>query len=205
MVNVELIFLYFLSTLMILCSIMVVIPSNAVHSILFLILVFCNASGLLLLAGCEFFAFLLLIVYVGAIAVLFLFIIMMLNIKSSDRVKSLWVMLPAGTILFLTIMFQFITYLKTFFKLVKKVDLHQQYWINWFSKNIYSYNVEMIGKVLYTSYSFPFILSGCVLLISMIGVIVLTMHQRANVKKQLIANQLERCNSGSLKFVSLRK
>lgn len=205
MLNVELILLYFFSTLAVLCSIMVIVPSNAVHSILFLILVFCNMAGLLLLAGCEFFAFLLLIVYVGAIAVLFLFVIMMLNIKLFNQTKNLWATMPIGIVLFLTVMFQFVLYSETFSKLIKKADFNRQEFIDWFSNNMYLYNIETIGKVLYTNYSFSFILSGCILLISMIGVIVLTMHQRSNVKKQHISNQLRRDNFGVLKFVFLRK
>ena len=104
---IELNLFYFFSSLAVISAIMVISLSNAVHSVLFLILVFCNISGLLLISGAEFLAFLFLIVYVGAIAVLFLFVVMMLNVKSINTNSSKWSIFPLGIIILTSFFVQF--------------------------------------------------------------------------------------------------
>lgn len=203
--NIEYTLFFFFASFALLSSLMVIGLTNAVHSVLFLILVFCNVCGILLLLGAEFFSFLLLIVYVGAIAVLFLFVIMMLNVKTSTHRLSLWSTLPIGVIIFFIIVFQFTSNIDLNFISIKSVDFYNTAWNNWVTQNENMENVKVIGKFLYTKYCFVFIVSGCILLIAMIGAIVLTMHQRANVKKQLITVQLNRESFGVLKFITLRK
>ena len=104
--NLELLLFYFFSSLALISAIMVISLTNAVHSVLFLIVVFCNVAGLLLLFGAEFLAFLLLIVYVGAIAVLFLFVVMMLNIKTSTFKAEFWSTTHVSFLIFISFALQ---------------------------------------------------------------------------------------------------
>lgn len=182
---------------------MVISLKNPVHSVLFLILTFCNIIFLLLLLGAEFFSFILLIVYVGAIAVLFLFVIMMLNIKSKSQKINFIFLIP-------TILILFIFFNNNFYGLIKNFDLlvlfeNKNYFISWLNENYNLKNIEVIGQVLYTDYFFLFLISSLVLLVAMIGVIVLTMHQKTNLKKQKIEFQIIKDINSSLKFLNLRK
>nr|YP_009490422.1 NADH dehydrogenase subunit 6 [Gracilaria tenuistipitata]ARU07653.1 NADH dehydrogenase subunit 6 [Gracilaria tenuistipitata]AWH62564.1 NADH dehydrogenase subunit 6 [Gracilaria tenuistipitata]AWH62589.1 NADH dehydrogenase subunit 6 [Gracilaria tenuistipitata var. liui]AXI97775.1 NADH dehydrogenase subunit 6 [Gracilaria tenuistipitata] len=185
-----------------LSSLMVISLSNAVHSVLFLILVFCNIASLLLLLGAEFLSFMLLIVYVGAIAVLFLFVVMMLNIKNMSVKSNFFSIFPIGIIIFFSLFNQLFSVFNqlnlTYLKQGKLI------WISWISENNNITNIQVIGNVLYTKYCFLFIISGLILLVAMIGAIVLTMHQRIDVHKQKIELQLNRNSEGSLKFLDLR-
>nr|YP_008994187.1 NADH dehydrogenase subunit 6 [Gracilariopsis chorda]AGO19239.1 NADH dehydrogenase subunit 6 [Gracilariopsis chorda] len=197
-------FLYFLfSSFALLASLMVISLSNAVHSVLFLILVFCNIAGLLLLLGAEFLSFMLLIVYVGAIAVLFLFVVMMLNIKKTSTTLSFFFNRPIGIITFSILFNQLLGVFNDFDTFgLKQKDL---IWISWITEHNNLTNIQAVGKVFYTKYSFLFILSGLILLVAMLGAIILTMHQRTDVKKQKIELQLNRNFGGSVKFINLRK
>nr|AHZ58235.1 NADH dehydrogenase subunit 6 [Gracilaria vermiculophylla] len=190
------------SLLALLASLMVISLSNAVHSVLFLILVFCNVAGLLLLFGAEFLSFMLLIVYVGAIAVLFLFVVMMLNVKKSSINRDLFSVLPIGISIFFVLFSQLFG---VFNKLnISTLKQNKLIWVSWISESNNLMNIQVIGSVLYTKYCFLFILSGLILLVAMIGAIVLTMHQRTDVKKQKIELQLNRDFKGSVKFIDLR-
>nr|YP_009130766.1 NADH dehydrogenase subunit 6 [Agarophyton chilense]AKA27621.1 NADH dehydrogenase subunit 6 [Agarophyton chilense]ASP44549.1 NADH dehydrogenase subunit 6 [Agarophyton chilense]UAD89526.1 NADH dehydrogenase subunit 6 [Agarophyton chilense] len=183
-------------------SLMVISLSNAVHSVLFLILVFCNIASLLLLLGAEFLSFMLLIVYVGAIAVLFLFVVMMLNVKNTSIKANFFSIFPVGT----TIFFILFNQLFSVFNKLNITNLKQDkiIWISWISESNNITNIQVIGNVLYTKYCLLFIISGLILLVAMIGAIVLTMHQRTDVRKQKIELQLNRNPKGSLKFLDLR-
>jgi len=192
---------YLFSSLATISSIMVVTLTNAVHSVLFLIIVFCNVASLLLILGTEFFSFMFLIVYVGAIAVLFLFVVMMLNVKSNPIKINNFSILPIGLIIFTIISIQIINGLDNQFVLIKNVCLT---YIPWLKENNYLTNAETIGLYLYTKFSLLFIFCGLILLVAMIGAIVLTMHQRSTVKKQLISQQLLRDPRGVIKFIKLR-
>lgn len=205
--NIDIILFYFFSSFAFVSSIMVVTLTNSVQSVLFLILVFCNIVSLLLLLGVEFLAFLFLIIYVGAIAVLFLFVVMMLNIKfyyslvnnTSLIITGFTVLLVFSLSIFYILDSSFIFY---DFNSRNNINLT---WISWFKENNSLNNIEVIGMVLYTRYSLLFLLCSLILLVSMIGVIVLTMHQRTNVKKQVINRQLLRDSTGVTKFILLRK
>lgn len=203
MVNYDTLLFGIFSFFTLLSAFMVIILSNAVHSVLFLILVFCNITFLLLLLGAEFFAFLLIIVYVGAIAVLFLFVIMMLNIKIKKEKFNFYYLIPIGIILFFFLN-------DFFFDLSKKLDLLNGYdyklnWVSWIEESSNKSNTVVIGEVLYTYFGLLFLISGLILLVAMIGVIVLTMHQRSNLKKQKIEIQLITNPKKSLCFFELRK
>ena len=200
--NTAVLLFYMFSIFSFISAFMVVTLSNAVHSVLFLIIVFCNVASLLLILGAEFFSFMFLIVYVGAIAVLFLFVVMMLNVKISSVKINTFSILPIGLITLFIISVQTFGILENHFSQIKTDYLT---YIPWLSENNYSTNVEVIGSVLYTKYSLLFIFCGLILLIAMIGAIVLTMHQRSSVKKQKISKQLLRDPRGVVKFISLRR
>nr|WCH57830.1 NADH dehydrogenase subunit 6 [Hypnea edeniana] len=198
--NLSLFTLFTVLTLV--ASFMVIISKNAVHSVLFLILVFCNTSGLLLLLGSEFLSLMLIIVYVGAIAVLFLFVVMMLNVKINPLMINSYSIIPIGILIFL-VLFTILS------NSMKELDLiNFQYnnikLVTWIMETKYLTNIEIIGNVLYTQYCILFLICGVILLVAMIGVIVLTMHHRTDVKKQQIEIQLSRLPGNVLKFITLR-
>ena len=197
---------YLFSGFSIISALMVIGLSNAVHSVLFLILVFCNLVGLMLLLGAEFLSFLFLIVYVGAIAVLFLFVVMMLNVKLFSGNKNFFSIFPISFFIFSVLFLCISNPLKfSFINLSFLNVIYEPYWIPWMNENISKTNVEVIGEVLYTKFGLLFLLSGIILLVAMLGAIVLTMHQRSYVKKQIIGNQLLRNPKHVVKFVNLRK
>nr|QJF58213.1 NADH dehydrogenase subunit 6 [Corallina officinalis] len=200
--NIETLIFYFFGSFSIISAIMVVTLSNAVHSVLFLIVVFCNVAGLLLVLGAEFFSFMFLIVYVGAIAVLFLFVVMMLNIKTNPIKIDNFSTIPIGMVIFLILISQIISSIDNHVALVENNYL---VYIPWLVENNYLSNIEVIGTFLYTKFCILFLVCGLILLVAMIGAIVLTMHQRSIVKKQQISTQLIRDPRGVIKFIKLRK
>nr|YP_010620265.1 NADH dehydrogenase subunit 6 [Amplisiphonia pacifica]WAX04301.1 NADH dehydrogenase subunit 6 [Amplisiphonia pacifica] len=188
-------------------ALLVIFSENSVYSVLFLILTFLNVIFLLLFLGAEFLAFLLLIVYVGAIAVLFLFVVMMLNIKSPPKIINYFLLyyIPLLFIILIFLSDSFWNFFM-FFDVLKNLPI-QLYFINWIFQLSGINNIESIGNVLYTNYSFLFIVSGLILLVAMIGVIVLTVHQKNFylVKKQNINYQNLRESKKIIKFIKFRK
>ena len=176
---------YLLSIVAVLSALMVISSKNPVHSVLFLILSFINTAGLFILLGAEFLAMILVIVYVGAVAVLFLFVVMMLDINFIKLREGFLQYLPFGSLLGIVLL----TELAIIFFSDKLTDI-----------NLVEYNklpsfkeienTKDIGLVLYTDYFYLFQLSGLILLVAMIGSIVLTLRQRVGVKKQSIQNQV---------------
>ena len=175
---------------------MVITAKNPVHSVLFLILAFFNSAGLFILLGAEFIAMILVIVYVGAVAVLFLFVVMMLDVSFSDLRKGMMKYVPvgllAGGILLAELVTVFVGW--TFSKSV--------------TQNITSpmpdaeriTNTEALGRILYTEYVFAFQVSGLILLVAMIGAIVLTHRRRPGVRKQNVSDQQARQPSDVLEI-----
>jgi len=192
----SLFFLLFAS-ITVLSSIAVISSRNPVHSVLFLILAFVNSSGIFVLAGAEFLAMILLIVYVGAVAVLFLFVVMMLNVGLDDLKtqarKYLFSGSLVGGILLLELIFSFANY-----DIISNVEIKSDQLQN-------NTNTHIIGKVLYTDYFFVFQVSGCILLVAMIGAIVLTLRKREGVLRQDIEKQLTRNKSEALEIVDIKK
>nr|AHX02502.1 NADH dehydrogenase subunit 6 [Schimmelmannia schousboei] len=201
--NIDIFLFYVFSSFALISALMVISSMNAVHSVLFLILVFCNIAGLLVLLGAEFLSFMLLIVYVGAIAVLFLFVVMMLNIKIVKVETNVFTVIPIGIIIFIIFWNQFYSAIQDFDLL--KLQEKEIIWTSWLTESNNIINIKVVGNILYTHYSLLFLLSGLILLVAMIGAIVLTMHQRTDVMKQQISSQLARNPKGSIKFVTLRK
>lgn len=189
--NLEMVLFYLFSAIAIISSIMVIGSKNPVHSVLFLILVFCNATGLFLLLEVEFIAMIFLMVYVGAVAVLFLFVVMMLNIKVIELSENMLRYLPLGAIV------GFIFFLQVL--LILETDLSSSEWtlksaneMNWALLLDSTTNIESLGRIMYTHYFYLFIIAGLILLVAMVGAIVLTMYKRGNVKRQDIYTQLTR-------------
>ena len=175
---------YLFSSIAVLSALMVISAKNPVHSVLFLILSFVNASGLFVLLGAEFLAMILVVVYVGAVAVLFLFVVMMLDINFIKLREGFLQYLPFGALLGIVLI----------------VELGILFLTKSFSQNnliIYSNfpaiaeieNTKMLGSVLYTKYFFLFQISGLILLVAMIGSITLTLRYKNKSKKQIIYNQ----------------
>jgi NADH-quinone oxidoreductase subunit J len=170
-------FFYLFSCVTVASAFMVIASRNPVHSVLFLILAFVNAAGLFLLLGAEFLAMILIVVYVGAVAVLFLFVVMMLDVDFAELRQGFLNYLPLGAVLGIIFLIELAAIKAGRPKLVSDILVS---------------NTEQIGRVLYTQYIFFFQAAGFVLLVAMIGAIVLTLRHKANVKRQDIAAQVAR-------------
>ena len=166
---------------------MVIQARNPVHSVLFLILVFFNAAGLLVLLGLDFFALIFLVVYVGAIAVLFLFVVMMLNIKIAEINEKRLRYLPVGGVLGLVFLFEILLLVDNDLIPVLSSNTDSVLtFINWSDNFQTVTNIQALGHVVYTYYFYFFLLSSLILLIAMIGAIVLTMQKGLNIKRQQV-------------------
>lgn len=178
---------YLFAALLIASAFMVITARNPVHSVLFLILSFFNAAGLFVLLGAEFLAMILVIVYVGAVAVLFLFVVMMLDVDTTSLKRGTMKYLPFGLLVAGIIVSEFFMIFSAWRidpSLVKaQFATPDPHAIS---------NTEALGNVLYTDFLYLFIGAGFVLLVAMIGAIVLTHRQREGVKKQNIADQVYR-------------
>ena len=175
---------YVFSLVAVLSALMVISARNPVHSVLFLILSFVNASGLFVLLGAEFLAMILVVVYVGAVAVLFLFVVMMLDINFVKLREGFLQYLPFGALLGIVLIIELgILFLTKSFSensLTKFVELPLMNEIE---------NTKLIGQVLYTNYFYLFQISGLILLVAMVGSITLTLRDRGQVKRQNISQQ----------------
>ena len=162
---------------------------NPVHAVLFLILAFFNSAGLFLLLGAEFIAMTLIIVYVGAVAVLFLFVVMMLDIDFVELKSGFTRYLPLGTLIGLVLLVELVLVLGAWFgggvKIASVPSAPAP-------KAGTLTNTESIGQILYTDYVLYFEIAGLILLVAMVGAIVLTLHHKKNVKRQNIAEQIAR-------------
>jgi NADH:ubiquinone oxidoreductase subunit 6 (subunit J) len=176
---------YVFSTLAIIAATMVIRSKNPVHSVLFLILVFCNVSGLMLLLDLDFFAMIFLVVYVGAIAVLFLFVVMMLDIRLAEIQENILRYLPIGGFVGLIFFLEMFVVLDTDF--IPLISNNQTHFYSWSAQHFST--IESLGLVLYTTYVYYFIVASLILLVAMIGAIVLTMNKGILVKKQSVYDQ----------------
>jgi len=175
---------YAFSLVAVLSALMVISARNPVHSVLFLILSFVNASGLFVLLGAEFLAMILVVVYVGAVAVLFLFVVMMLDINFVKLREGFLQYLPFGALLGIVLIIELgILFLTKSFsenslsKFVESPVMNEEE------------NTKLIGQVLYTEYFYLFQISGLILLVAMVGSITLTLRDRGQVKRQNISQQ----------------
>jgi len=195
------IFFYTFSFIAIISAIMLTVSKNTVHSVFFLILDFISISCLFIMIGAEFLGMMMLIVYVGAVAVLFLFVVMMLNVTQQE---NQWFIstkssthLPVGLLISLVVFFELIVVIGGWkFKpdLVTSMSLS-------INQNIT--NTHSLGNVIYTDYIHIFQLSGMILLVAMIGAIVLTFRQRSGVKRQSYFKQISREKSEGVKLVDV--
>lgn len=191
---------YLFSSISLICATLVIQTKNPIHSVLFLIMVFLNASGLLVLLGLDFFAMILVIVYIGAITTLFLFVVMMLDIKVEEIAEKKLMYLPVGGVLGLLFCIEIFLIIDSeliprwisldFFKNSPlALDFQPLRLTEWYLLCQNLTNIEAIGQVLYTYYCLEFILASVVLLVAMIGSILLTMHKKIYVKRQEIIEQ----------------
>ena len=172
----------------------VVTAKNPVHSVLFLILTFFNAAGLFVLLGAEFLAMLLVVVYVGAVAVLFLFVVMMLDINFTEMRQGFVSYLPIGVTVALILFVELAFVGASWGMSADKAALARQP----IPDLAEVHNIEAIGRLLYTDYIYIFQASGLVLLVAMIGAIVLTLRTRPGVRRQKIADQVTRAPETSI-------
>ena len=195
------IFFYIFSIIAVISAIMVTVSKNTVHSVFFLILDFISISCLFIMIGAEFLGMIMLIVYVGAVAVLFLFVVMMLNVAQQ---KNQWFLseessghIPIGLIISTVIFFELIIVIGGWKYKPDLLELNNIQVSNEIS------NTHSLGAVLYTDYIHIFQLSGMILLVAMVGAIVLTFRQRSGVKKQSYFKQISRERSEGVDLVEV--
>lgn len=189
---------YILSFVLVFSALIVVSSRNPVHSVLFLVLAFFNSAGLFLMLGAEFISMLMVIVYVGAVAVLFLFVVMMLDINFDELRTGFMKYLPVGLLVALVMLVELVMVLRVSIdsdpKLAPALSAMPE-GVN---------NTDALGLLLYTDYVYPFQLAGLVLLVAMIGAIVLTLRTRPGVKKQNIGKQISRSRKEGVELVKVQ-
>ena len=193
-------FFYLFAGVCVASAFMVIAAKNPVHSVLFLILAFVSASGLFVLLGAEFLAMILIVVYVGAVAVLFLFVVMMLDVDFAELRQGFLNYLPVGALIGVVVLVELLLVVgawaigahvpKTITAPIPPIDAIT--------------NTEAIGLVLYTRYIYYFQAAGVVLLVAMVGAIVLTLQHRERVKRQDMAGQVRRTKAEAMEVVKVR-
>ncbi len=191
---------YLFAAVVVAAGVMVISARNPVHSVLFLIIAFFNAAGLFVLMGAEFLAMILIVVYVGAVAVLFLFVVMMLDINFVELRQGFLQYLPIGGLIGLVLLVELVFVLGSWTfapsaatMLAAPAPAASE-----------MTNTEAIGRILYTDYIYLFQSAGIVLLVAMVGAIVLTLRTREGVKKQSIASQLDRRPEDTIELKKVR-
>ncbi len=191
---------YVFASILVAASLAVITARNPVYSVFYLILAFFNAAGLFVLLGAEYLAMTLVIVYVGAVAVLFLFVVMMLNINL-EKIRAGFIQyLPVGLLVAAVLFAELAMLLYSGFK--NPMQMAEVSLAIPDAANIS--NTEAVGNVLFTHYALLFQLSGLILLVAMIGAIVLTLRQRVGVKKQKIIQQISRTRAESVTLVNVK-
>jgi NADH-quinone oxidoreductase subunit J len=197
---VHAIFFYLFGGITVASAVMVIAARNPVHSVLFLILAFVNAAGLFVLMGAEFLAMILIVVYVGAVAVLFLFVVMMLDVDFAALRRGVLSYLPIGGLVGAVLLAELLTIVGAWAigpDVTKAItapipppsDIP---------------NTQALGLVLYTQYVYFFQAAGVILLVAMIGAIVLTLQHKPNVRRQMIAEQVARRKSSAIEIVNVK-
>ena len=196
------IFFYTFSIIAVVSAIMVTASKNTVHSVFFLILDFISISCLFIMIGAEFLGMIMLIVYVGAVAVLFLFVVMMLNVAQQ---KNQWFAgqvtskhIPVGLIISTLIFFEIIIVIGGWKYKPEIFDINNSL------ANTSLSNTHSLGQILYTDYIHVFQISGMILLVAMVGAIVLTFRQRLGVKKQSYIKQISRERSEGVEVIEVQ-
>lgn len=198
--GLQALFFYLFAFIAVASAFMVITARNPVHSVLFLILTFFNAAGLFLLLGAEFLAMILLVVYIGAVAVLFLFVVMMLDIDFTELRSGILAYAPIGAFVGIVLAAELIVVVggsvispivaKSVPMPIPPLETRT--------------NTAALGDVLYTNYIYFFQISGMVLLVAMIGAIVLTLRHRTNIKRQNISQQVARSPETAIEVVKVK-
>src|SRR6266576_1073003 len=193
-------FFYLFAEVCVASAFMVIASRNPVHSVLFLILTFVSASGLFVLLGAEFLAMILIVVYVGAVAVLFLFVVMMLDVDFAELRQGFLNYLPIGALVGAVVLVELLLVVgawvigpgvpKAITSPIPPMDTVT--------------NTEALGRVLYTDYVYYFQAAGLVLLVAMVGAIVLTLRHKPNVKRQNISDQVARTRETAIEVVKVQ-
>lgn len=185
---------YLLAAVAVAAAFMVVAARNPVHSVMYLILTFFSAAGLFILMGAEFLALLIVMVYVGAVAVLFLFVVMMLDVDFVELKQGFLTYLPMGALVAIILLIEMIlvggAYLAGETRTVVVREIEKS-------------NIERFGEVLYTQYAGMFEAAGIVLLVAMIGAIVLTLREREGVRKQVVMDQIARTREDGVELIDI--
>jgi len=189
-------FFYLFAAVCVAAAFMVISARNPVHAVLFLILTFVSSAGLFILLGAEFLALILVVVYVGAVAVLFLFVVMMLDVDFSELRSGFLAYLPIGALIGIILLIELVLVLGSW---VITPELAAHATTPSPPLNEVS-NIEALGRILYTKYVFFFQAAGVVLLIAMIGAIVLTLQHKTGIKRQVIATQVGRTRAQSVEI-----
>jgi NADH-quinone oxidoreductase subunit J len=190
-------FFYLFAGVCVASAVMVIAARNPVHSVLFLILAFVNAAGLFVLLGAEFLAMILIVVYVGAVAVLFLFVVMMLDVDFATLRRGFLDYLPIGALVGVVFLVELLLVVGTWAigpGVPKAIAVPTPSVTN----------TEALGLVLYTRYAYFFEAAGLVLLVAMIGAIVLTLRHREKVRRQVIAEQVARSKATAIEIRHVR-
>jgi NADH-quinone oxidoreductase subunit J len=193
-------FFYLFAGICVASAVMVIAARNPVHSVLFLILTFVNAAGLFILMGAEFLAMILVVVYVGAVLVLFLFVVMMLDVDFAELREGFINYLPVGALVGIVFLVELLLIVgawvigpgvpKAILAPIPPADIAS--------------NTEALGLVLYTRYVYFFQVAGMVLLVAMIGAIVLTLRHKPNVRRQNVADQVARTPATAIEIKQVR-
>lgn len=189
------IFFYFFAFLLVIASIIVITSRNPVYAVLWLIFAFCNAAGIMVLMGAEFLAMMLIIIYVGAVAVLFLFVVMMLDIKIAEFKGIIGAEIGIAVIIAFLLFVDLVMIILLGSKAIVPLNNLQFVRNSDMGNNVYE-----IGKVLYTDFILPFQITGLILFTSIIASISLTFRLREGVKRQKSSNQLQKNKENSLFF-----
>jgi NADH-quinone oxidoreductase subunit J len=197
---VNAIFFYLFAGITVASAVMVVTAKNPVHSVLFLILAFVNAAGLFVLLGAEFLAMILIVVYVGAVAVLFLFVVMMLDVDFAELRQGFLSYLPVGALVGAVLLAELLVVVGAWAigpEVAQAITapIPPASAIN---------NTQALGLVLYTRYVYFFQAAGVILLVSMIGAIVMTLQHKPNVRRQNIAAQVARGRASAIEVVKVK-
>jgi NADH-quinone oxidoreductase subunit J len=193
-------FFYLFAAVTVASAAMVIFSRNPVHSVLFLILAFVNAAGLFVLIGAEFLAWILIIVYVGAVAVLFLFVVMMLDVDFAELRQGFINYLPIGGVIGIVLCVELLSIVLAY---VIGPDAGKAITAPIPAADQIS-NTQALGLVLYTRYIYFFQAAGVILLVAMIGAIVLTLQHKTNVKRQSISAQNARTKAAAIEVVQVK-
>jgi NADH-quinone oxidoreductase subunit J len=196
-------FFWLFAVIMVAAAVMVIWAKNPVHAVLYLILAFFNAAGLFVLLGAEFLAMILVVVYVGAVAVLFLFVVMMLDVDFAALRQGFARYMPLGGLIAGGLAVEMVIVAATVAS-QGAARLNDTPMASGAHPAADVTNAEAIGRVLYTNYVYFFQASGMVLLVAMIGAIVLTLRHKPHVRRQVIADQVARTPGAGLRVVSLK-